>query len=715
MKSVRNILSIALVFVLLVGSCGKSRRLTTSLPDTSPQTPASTTSSAEPQWLTDALSELDALPTPEGVDAAVFSQLKDALREALCRATPCGSPSSAGGKPPPYKIASKPPTGEANRVDDLTLIDNGDGTYTLTWSYRNTGDYNQDGIVNIMDITPLAAHFNESVAEHPETEPIDGNGDGVITILDITPLAANFFTDCAGYSVEGAPSEFSEFSEVDRAPFVYEEGLSARKGFEYILSEEDVGDNFWFRVLPYDSEGKTGEASDAARRPFIPGNPPEIGSIGELAGDSGSAQVFTEQVSGDTPISYRIDFAGGAEPNEITGVVESYEGDYAEVTKNITLSRGGDLLEPTKVYPARLTVSNPSGTAIQDFFLSVTAWWHIQELPPLPRPPDITDDHLTALKTPAFTQDGDLTGVYDYWRPGDKNYIVFAQLKGEAWQAEVAVAGHQSPKTSLLSMALNCADSAGICWGDYSDGAVHFAAKRGGEWQHEVVAPGALFAPNTEVFFDSQDRAVIDFSYITGEEDGRTYKIARQIPEAWEVFDHPGGCVALRPNDNILVAYNSQDDKQVWLAERVGMEWEEQPVYEAPPEKEAAPTAVVLASDGLARIVIKDWEDGAFNVGFLMAREVPGGSFEVEPVEGYPDWSTFETTTFLALLPDGSEVLLFSDSWGEHHAVLAWCDEGIWCYEDAPVTGRTETLSLLVHPEGYPVIVMWWTPMASYW
>jgi len=134
--------------------------------------------------LDEALAELEALPTPEGVDASVFSGLKAALREAL----------TAKGV---SKIVSKPPTGEANRVDDLELIDNGDGTYTLTWSYRNVGDYNQDGIVNISDLTPLAVHFNEPADE--TNEWIDGNQDGLINIQDITPLAANFFTTVEGY------------------------------------------------------------------------------------------------------------------------------------------------------------------------------------------------------------------------------------------------------------------------------------------------------------------------------------------------------------------------------------------------------------------------------------------------------------------------------------------------------------------------------------
>jgi len=119
------------------------------------------------------------METPEGVDESLFSNLKSAL---------AGQLRTLNAERGTSRIASSPPTCDANRVDDLALIDNGDGTYALTWSYRNVSDYNQDGIVNVLDITPLAAHFNEPTDE--TNESIDGSGDGAITILDVTPLAA---------------------------------------------------------------------------------------------------------------------------------------------------------------------------------------------------------------------------------------------------------------------------------------------------------------------------------------------------------------------------------------------------------------------------------------------------------------------------------------------------------------------------------------------
>ena|GEM_PF-4291850 len=76
-----------------------------------------------------------------------------------------------------------------------------EGGWHVTWEAQLTGDYNQDGVVSILDQTPLAAHFNEAVADKPSLIVIDGNDDGVVNILDLTDLASHFLMEMVGFEV----------------------------------------------------------------------------------------------------------------------------------------------------------------------------------------------------------------------------------------------------------------------------------------------------------------------------------------------------------------------------------------------------------------------------------------------------------------------------------------------------------------------------------
>ena len=230
--------------------------------------------------LDEALAELDALETPNGVNDALFAELKEALRDALGeRASSVGRdlrvPPSSGssltaddGRLMTAKLASTPPTGEANRVNDLALTDNGDGTFTLSWHYKNLGDYDQNGIVGISDITPLARHFGEEVPaddlnRNSIQAVIDGSGNGVVDIADIVVLAQRLATQVAGYSVEGAQAIDGAFSFI-QAIGLEPAATDGRLQITHTVSQ--VGFKC-VRVSPTDASGAAGEPSNAVFMP----------------------------------------------------------------------------------------------------------------------------------------------------------------------------------------------------------------------------------------------------------------------------------------------------------------------------------------------------------------------------------------------------------------------------------------------------------------
>jgi len=269
------------------------------------------------------LTELASLETPPGVDEALFEQLKSALavqlrwRFGAGEAAPSRSLNLA-------KLSSTPPSGPANHVDDLSVTDNDDGTYTLSWTYLNQGDYNQDGVVNVMDITPLAAHFNEESG--PENEWVDGNGDGTINIQDLTTLAAKFQVSVGAYRLEGAPAEdgpFSQFVSVS----VEGECPPGRRRMSYLMTGIP---HAFIRVVPCDRQGHEGEPSNALA---LDGEAPVVAGVTPLAGEPGEQLTMHATVTGTEPLSYLWDFDGAgnphsspaAEPDIILGDCDEYD------------------------------------------------------------------------------------------------------------------------------------------------------------------------------------------------------------------------------------------------------------------------------------------------------------------------------------------------------------------------------------------------------
>jgi PKD repeat protein len=283
-----------------------------------------------------ALAELEALETPDGVDAALFAQLKAELQRQL----------TAKGV---SKCVSAPPTGEANKVADLALIASGNGTFTLQWSYRNVGDYDQNGKVGISDITPIAMHYGETYEPTDENciqAVVDGSSNLAVDIADITPIAVGFGVDCAGYRIQGGDTPDGAFSTIQSVSL----DTATGDGRLFFSAGPMALEHAYIRVAPFDSEGAAGEPSDPVQ---VLMDSPEIVAVSPLAGVAGRRVNFNAEVTGSLPLTYAWNFGGGAAPNTT-----------AVAHPQVTLGVAGE-------YDARLTVTNPFGQDVFDFTLTV--------------------------------------------------------------------------------------------------------------------------------------------------------------------------------------------------------------------------------------------------------------------------------------------------------------------------------------------------------
>lgn len=71
------------------------------------------------------------------------------------------------------------------------------GLYLVFRSHAatNNADFNNDNVVNVLDLSILAAHYNQAVTSQTQG---DANGDGVVNILDLSVLAANWGLTTSG-------------------------------------------------------------------------------------------------------------------------------------------------------------------------------------------------------------------------------------------------------------------------------------------------------------------------------------------------------------------------------------------------------------------------------------------------------------------------------------------------------------------------------------
>jgi len=279
------------------------------------------------------ISQLEKLPTPTGVDEDLFALIKEEFRRSL---------EQTGGK-----TVLNPPIDDLSKVTDLQAQQDG-LKVTLTWSYKNAADYNQDGMADIADIATVAEHFFHTssaqggVPNDPFDDIVDGNDDGTVDIADVALLAENFFVEVASYHVQGAepsPDNFEDIGVVNMSEATG--GDVGRKRFSFVI--DNIGALRRFRVVPADSQGNLGIESNTKS---VSADPPEITDVNPKTGVEGSTVTFTASLlKGTPPLSYNWDFGGGANPNTSTdaspivtlGTPGTYNG-FVEISNAFTTS-----------------------------------------------------------------------------------------------------------------------------------------------------------------------------------------------------------------------------------------------------------------------------------------------------------------------------------------------------------------------------------------
>jgi len=435
-----------------------------------------------------------------------------------------------------------------------------------------------------------------------------------------------------------------------------------------------------------------------------PGEPPQIISVSPTEGDSGTVVTFTAEVTGDGPFTYYWDFAGGASPNQSSGV-------SGQPSATVTLTRGGTLPEPVRTYPASLTVTNSFGMTTHDFALDVSACWHIEYLPAYGEP-----GHWWSIRSITLAPDNKLWGVVSYNEtpdiPGDHSVrvIYLDPFSHDRWITDL-----MKPDIDVWKELSQATDSRGCSAFSYGlregglsiTGELHFSRKEAGVWTDQLIDPGGI-ALKSQLFFDSQDRAVIAYSYI-----GVNLKIARETADGWDIIDHPLGTeatlteVALDNEDRIVLVCSYADETEMRLLRETSDGWEDKLIAEVQGEHHIAAYGIAIDSMNLARILYY----GGTLAERQVARELAAGGWEISTVEPYPEEVSFRKKLFV-LGSDDLEIIYLLRDYDEEEDWLLWREEQEWEGQALPSNVRG---TLALGPEGYPVFIDGTSALSSYW
>lgn len=243
-------LVLIVVFLLLTGCGGGSGTFR-------PAMPAEPLLSAD---LRQALSELDSLPTPLGIDVSTFASLKAGLRRLLIeRGT--------------SKFTSAAPGSQRSEVADLTAVLEGSGA-RLHWSYRNEGDFNQDSMVNVSDLAIMGIHFgkDDTAANWATAQAADGNANGKVDLPDLVSIGANYLTRVTRYLLQRSDTPDPAGVWVDVVDILSSSSsvpAGQLRQFDFLLAGPLVG---YYRVTPCDGPAM-GIPGLAAYYSGLPGGP----------------------------------------------------------------------------------------------------------------------------------------------------------------------------------------------------------------------------------------------------------------------------------------------------------------------------------------------------------------------------------------------------------------------------------------------------------
>lgn len=274
------------------------------------------------------------------------------------------------------RTASAPPVSAGSRID----LDYDPNRNFFYWYYRNQGDYDQNGEVNVSDLTPIAVHFGKtSTGGFPVASVesvVDGDGNGEINIADISPIGVGFGSRVASFNIyQGTQGDYpasstaaSSIPELQSAALADALNTPAQGRLYYEVHSDAASDNtfaYWLRPVDSGTEGI----------------PSEIAGLGNQAP---SASFTIEKNAGVDPFQLKADASASTDPEGgaleyfwfiVDGIFQAEFTDPGKVTLTQHVGPGN--------WSVALYVRDQDGAtgfASKQFSVAANAGWQVTDL-----------------------------------------------------------------------------------------------------------------------------------------------------------------------------------------------------------------------------------------------------------------------------------------------------------------------------------------------
>jgi hypothetical protein len=235
-------------------------------------------------------------------------------------------------------------------------------THDLNWWYSNQGDYDQNTVVTLADLTPLAVRFSERgpFEYFNAISVVNGDGNAEINLGDITPIAANFGRNVGqtvAYALYGsmdpgdypaANDEAQKISPFANVGWVTVLGWLGHDRLFFVYNIPAPQANMFYWARPLDANGYVGTPTDMVLGDptMVPSisltNPPAVGN-----GTLGNPYVL------DLMVEYQFYVGSGALGDRTTDLDTEY---YLSDTSAGTLTNADGILRLNPAFWGELLV-----------------------------------------------------------------------------------------------------------------------------------------------------------------------------------------------------------------------------------------------------------------------------------------------------------------------------------------------------------------------